>query len=116
MNENCLKDFPEIDVRMMFIKAVGNEISRLRKLRVMSGKELAVQLNVSQQQISRYECGICNITVDTLILILNVLDFSIDDFFKNVYLTLFDIEKELGERYQSVFLSLDKKSDIYLPF
>ncbi|MBG5898553.1 helix-turn-helix transcriptional regulator [Providencia stuartii] len=100
----------ESDMRTVFTKAVGQEIYRIRRSRGITGRELAKELNVSQQQVSRYERGICGITVDTLILILNVLNVSVDGFFKQVYLNIFDLQKQIAESYQRVFLSL-KESD-----
>lgn len=67
--------------RTVFTEAIGKEIHKLRKERSMTGKELARLVNVSQQQISRYECGVCNLTIDTLIIILNALDVPLTDFF-----------------------------------
>nr|QLQ99355.1 helix-turn-helix transcriptional regulator [Providencia alcalifaciens] len=64
----------------IYTKAVGYEIYLLRKRRLLSGKELANLLNISQQQVSRYERGICNITIDMLIQVLNVLKMPIQDF------------------------------------
>ncbi|MDE5308727.1 helix-turn-helix transcriptional regulator [Providencia stuartii] len=75
------------DSRTVFTKAIGKEIHKLRKERSMTGKDLAKLVNVSQQQISRYECGVCNITIDTLIVILNALDVSLTDFFNQVFFT-----------------------------
>lgn len=110
MNDIYFDERSEYDMRTVFTKAVGQEIYRIRRSRVMTGKELAIQLNVSQQQVSRYERGICNITVDTLILILNVLNVSIDEFFKHVYLNISDINGKVDESYQRIFLSL-KEND-----
>ncbi|EMI5492850.1 helix-turn-helix transcriptional regulator [Providencia stuartii] len=110
MNDIYFDERSEYDMRTVFTKAVGQEIYRIRRSRVMTGKELAIQLNVSQQQVSRYERGICNITVDTLILILNVLNVSIDEFFKHVYLNISDIKGKVDESYQRIFLSL-KEND-----
>lgn len=110
MNDIYFDERSEYDMRTVFTKAVGQEIYRIRRSRVMTGKELAIQLNVSQQQVSRYERGICNITVDTLILILNVLNVSIDEFFKHVYLNISDMKGKVDESYQRIFLSL-KEND-----
>ncbi|HDU8667617.1 TPA: helix-turn-helix transcriptional regulator, partial [Proteus mirabilis] len=41
-------------------------------------------LNISQQQISRYERGINKIPIDILFHILNIFDISISDFFEKV--------------------------------
>ncbi|UZE65414.1 helix-turn-helix domain-containing protein [Proteus mirabilis] len=46
--------------------------------------ELGKLLNISQQQISRYERGINKIPIDILFHILNIFDISISDFFEKV--------------------------------
>ncbi|KSX93281.1 transcriptional regulator [Proteus mirabilis] len=50
----------------------------------MTGAELGKLLNISQQQISRYERGINKIPIDMLFHILNIFDISISDFFEKV--------------------------------
>ncbi|EMS1063693.1 helix-turn-helix transcriptional regulator [Providencia stuartii] len=88
----------------IFMIAVGKEIFRLRKKRGLTGKQLAEKLNVSQQQISRYERGVCNINVDTLFVILHELDCSLSNFFSAVYLSINDAEKKVGSHYINLFL------------
>ncbi|NBM87012.1 hypothetical protein GWI73_12410 [Proteus sp. G2661] len=39
--------------------------------------------------MSRYEYDICNITADTLVIILDILNVSINEFIKNVNLNTF---------------------------
>lgn len=46
----------------------------------ITGKDLGVMLNISQQHVSRYENGITKITVTTLNDILNILDVSWEEF------------------------------------
>ncbi|EKT60740.1 helix-turn-helix domain-containing protein [Providencia burhodogranariea] len=45
---------------------VGKEIRKRRKKLGLSGIELAELIGISQQQISRYERGECNITLENL--------------------------------------------------
>ncbi|HEI9803898.1 TPA: helix-turn-helix transcriptional regulator, partial [Proteus mirabilis] len=45
---------------------VGIFLRKARKEKNMTGKQLARLMNVSQQQISRYEIGATAITVDQL--------------------------------------------------
>ncbi|WP_236620663.1 helix-turn-helix domain-containing protein [Providencia sneebia] len=73
----------------------------------MTGKELACLLDISQQQISRYECGVCNITVDNLIIILDILNVSVDEFFKKVYLNVFDSEEPEAKKFFNPFVLMD---------
>ncbi|MGB5116569.1 MAG: helix-turn-helix transcriptional regulator [Providencia rettgeri] len=56
----------------------GLVIKNLRKESGISGVELAKQLNISQQQMSRYERGVNRLSVDTLFRILTVLDVSFE--------------------------------------
>nr|WP_282558982.1 helix-turn-helix transcriptional regulator [Providencia alcalifaciens] len=53
----------------------------------LTGSELAKRINVSQQQISRYENGVNNISFDKLIILFNALEMSsrdIDVFFEKM--------------------------------
>ncbi|EMT6576920.1 helix-turn-helix domain-containing protein [Providencia rettgeri] len=76
----------------------GNFIKRCRISKSMTGKQLGEILNVSQQQISRYECGITSINIHTLQEILIALDKNWHDFFFSIlhkYSTKqFDIKDE----------------------
>lgn len=112
----------ELSDRSLFILAVGREIRRQRKSRGMTGKELALRLNVSQQQVSRYECGVCHVSVDTLIHILAIFHVSIDEFFKPVFRAAFEKKDTFIENnHYRTFLSLisfeeEEKIKNYLPF
>ncbi|UNH39013.1 helix-turn-helix domain-containing protein [Moellerella wisconsensis] len=53
---------------------VGAFLRIARKEKKMTGKQLALLMNISQQQISRYEIGITSITLDQLEKLLIVLD------------------------------------------
>lgn len=62
----------------------GNFIKRCRVSKSMTGQQLGKILNVSQQQISRYECGITSINIHTLQEILIALDKNWHDFFVSI--------------------------------
>ncbi|HDN2513343.1 MULTISPECIES: helix-turn-helix domain-containing protein [Providencia] len=64
----------------IFNKKIGCFIRNKRKRMDITGKDLGVMLNVSQQQVSRYENGITNITVTMLNDILKILDVSWEEF------------------------------------
>lgn len=98
--------------RTVFTEAIGKEIHKLRKERSMTGKELAHLVNVSQQQISRYECGVCNLTIDTLIIILNALDVPLTEFFNQVFMRVFESEKKVCVQYHNVFYSIDQSEEL----
>ncbi|ROR60343.1 UNVERIFIED_ORG: helix-turn-helix protein [Providencia alcalifaciens] len=53
---------------------VGKLIKRKRIERGLTGKELALMLNISQQQVSRYECGANRITIDNIVKISHLLN------------------------------------------
>ncbi|MGM0939170.1 MAG: helix-turn-helix domain-containing protein [Pseudomonadota bacterium] len=84
-------------------QAVGRQIYLTRKALGLTGKELAEKLGVSQQQVSRYERGICRIDVDTLVYLLNQLGEPIDSFFHNVSIILKDNSPKIYEEYHSLF-------------
>ncbi|MBP6120844.1 MULTISPECIES: helix-turn-helix domain-containing protein [Providencia] len=56
----------------------GLVIKKLRKERGFSGLKLAKKLNISQQQMSRYERGVNKLSIDTLFSILTILDVSFE--------------------------------------
>ena len=61
---------------------VGAFLRRARKEKNITGIQLAKLMNMSQQQISRYETGITSITLDKLELFLITLDKRWIDVFK----------------------------------
>lgn len=70
---------------------LSNNIVRMlkdyRRRTGLTGSELAKRINVSQQQISRYENGVNNISFDKLIILFNALEMSsrdIDVFFEKM--------------------------------
>ncbi|WP_369309455.1 helix-turn-helix domain-containing protein [Providencia rettgeri] len=67
---------------------IGLELSHLRKEKGLSGKKLAKKLKISQQQISRYERGICSINCGMLFSILFYLDTNPRTFFESITLKI----------------------------
>nr|WP_314266689.1 helix-turn-helix transcriptional regulator [uncultured Moellerella sp.] len=66
---------------------IGQMLKSYRRRTGLTGTELAKRINVSQQQISRYENGVNNITFDKLIILFNALgmnSYDIDIFFEKV--------------------------------
>ncbi|BBG58825.1 MULTISPECIES: helix-turn-helix domain-containing protein [Providencia] len=61
---------------------IGTRIKNRRKELGLSGANLASKLNLSQQQISRYENGINKIPIDHLLDIADILMCPIEWFFK----------------------------------
>lgn len=59
-------------------------LRRARRRKGLTGKEFGRLLNVSQQQISRYERGTTSITIEQLDSILDCLDVDWNYFFNEV--------------------------------
>ncbi|WP_275075189.1 helix-turn-helix domain-containing protein [Providencia rettgeri] len=86
-----------------FSSIMGAEIAYLRRERLLSGKELGGLVGLSQQQISRYERGVCEVSVVTLCSLLHQLDVSLDSFFYFVVLRLKKSQPLLYTQYNSLF-------------
>lgn len=69
-----------------FSRYIGERIKKLRKIHHISGKNLAVYLNISQQQLSRYENGNGNISFIKIYLI--AIYFNVDLKFFMKWITL----------------------------
>ncbi|MDF5911618.1 helix-turn-helix transcriptional regulator [Morganella morganii] len=67
---------------------IGQEIRILRKSKGITGHELGSIIQLSQQQISRYENGDSAIPLDTLILILRIFNISPEKFIHRVLFIL----------------------------
>ncbi|HEM7130791.1 MULTISPECIES: helix-turn-helix domain-containing protein [Providencia] len=87
MKSNRLKT--SIDsFQKILTEQIGMELSHLRKEKGLSGSDLAKKLKISQQQISRYERGICSINCGMLFSILFYLEISPSAFFESVSLKI----------------------------
>ncbi|HHN8583682.1 TPA: helix-turn-helix domain-containing protein [Providencia rettgeri] len=92
--------------RQQLTQAVGRQLYLTRKSRGITGKGLGAKLGVSQQQISRYERGICHIDIDVLVCLLNELNMPLNDFFMSVSLILKETSPKTYEEFHSLFFSL----------
>ncbi len=63
---------------------IGVYIRNARKSKSLSAKQLGTLLNVSQQQISRYENALNSINIETLNAILTILDKDWSDFLEHI--------------------------------
>lgn len=68
-------------------KKLGSFLKNERISNSLSGAELAKKLNISQQQISRYENGKNNIPVKFLITYCNALHISPQKLMAHIFLT-----------------------------
>ncbi|EPL3047535.1 helix-turn-helix domain-containing protein [Morganella morganii] len=66
--------------------SVGRKIKKVRKSAGISGNDFAKKLGLTQQQISRYECGQTSMTIDTVFMVAHVLHVSVDELLSD-YLT-----------------------------
>lgn len=79
---------------------VGKEIRKRRKNLGLSGMELADLIGISQQQISRYERGECNITLENLFSLAKALEVSLIYFLSDELFSIetkFELKKESKE-------------------
>lgn len=65
-------------------KNIGLFIRELRVNNFLTGAQLGKLINVSQQQISRYENGVTSISIETLSNILQVLGSEWNEFYYKV--------------------------------
>ncbi len=86
-----------------FSSIIGAEIASLRKMRLLSGKQFGNLIGVSQQQISRYETGTCEITTVMLCVMLCHLGISVESFFSLVARRLQRNHPALYFSYHSLF-------------
>ena len=63
------------------IEKIGKRILTLRKAKGLSREDLAFEIGISHQQLFKYEIGENRITVDRLIMIAEVLNLKIINFF-----------------------------------
>lgn len=70
---------------------IGNKISSLRLDRGFSRQQLAEKINITQQQLKKYEDGENRVTIGRLILIAKALETPLEYFYKDLH------NKELNE-------------------
>ena len=64
--------------------AVGQKIKSLRKAQGYTVFQLAKEIDISEQQLFRYERGVNRIDIDCLVRVLKVLGVNIGEFFSEV--------------------------------
>lgn len=90
---------------------IGRQIMLLRKAQGLTGQALAKKLGISQQQVSRYERGICKIDTDTLMILLMYFDASLELFFQKVALALKERAPKIYGYYHAIFQSERNSED-----
>ncbi|HGN2080168.1 TPA: helix-turn-helix domain-containing protein [Providencia stuartii] len=64
--------------------AVGQKIKSLRKSQGYTVFQLAKEIDISEQQLFRYERGVNRIDIDYLVRVLKVLDVNMGEFFSEI--------------------------------
>ena len=64
--------------------AVGQKIKSLRKAQGFTVFQLAKEIDISEQQLFRYERGVNRIDIDCLVRVLKVLDVNMGEFFSEI--------------------------------
>ena len=82
MESNLVIEIPEGELDLIE-RQVGSAIRSLRKMRGLTLKELAVILEVSHQQVAKYESAANRITAGKLFKLANTFNVSLDYFFGN---------------------------------
>lgn len=73
------------DIQDNFLSiSCGKVIKKTRKENGMTGSELARKMNISQQQMSRYERGINKISIDMLFKIAMILNIPFENVIKSI--------------------------------
>lgn len=85
---------------------IGNYIRSMRIKKGLTEQELANLINVSQQQISRYEKGTATVSIDRMLHMFCILNLSMHDFVEKV------IIPEQENLYKKVFGDLKKEGII----
>ncbi|MBE7082524.1 MAG: helix-turn-helix transcriptional regulator [Clostridiales bacterium] len=93
----------------MDIKEILTRIGYVRNQANLSARELSLRIGMSQQYIGKIEGGHIVLTVEKLLQILEICNFSLDRFFsKNIY--DYNEDKELENLLST--LPLEKKKHI----
>ena len=67
----------------MYLKRIGDNITRIRKSREFTSKELGYRCEIDKSALIHIEKGRTNVTVNTLIKIAEALEVEVIDFFKS---------------------------------
>lgn len=85
-------------------KDIGSFLKKARKNQSLTGHQLGRLMQVSQQQISRYERGETGINIETLDIMLDILGKSWSDFFFSVMINYSDEMADIKIQERNHFL------------
>ena len=72
------------DLDLIQLKKIGKRVQELRLKKNLTQKELAFIVDVEISQITRIERGIINTSILNLMKIVNALEISMSEFFKDI--------------------------------
>ncbi len=93
----------------MEIKEILTRIGYVRNKANLSAREVSLRMGMSPQYVAQLESGRIVLTVEKLLQILNICDFSIERFF-SPNISDYNVDKELQSLIES--LPIDKKKNI----
>jgi transcriptional regulator with XRE-family HTH domain len=73
-----------IDLDLIQLKKIGSRLQELRLQKNLTQKELAFIVDIEISQITRIERGIINTSILNLMKIVDALEISMSDFFKDI--------------------------------
>ncbi len=90
----------------------SEKLLTLRKSKVLTQEQLAEQLNVSRQSISKWESGQAIPEVDKIVELSNIFDVTTDYLLKPSEIDELSVKTEIIEKQQQQMLLREKKRDI----
>lgn len=78
--------------------AVGQKIKALRRAQGFTVFQLAKEIDISEQQLFRYERGVNRIDIDCLVRVLKVLDVNMGEFFSEVLQEDTQVDEDTGNK------------------
>ncbi|AWS53072.1 MULTISPECIES: helix-turn-helix domain-containing protein [Providencia] len=78
--------------------AVGQKIKALRRAQGFTVFQLAKEIDISEQQLFRYERGVNRIDIDCLVRVLKVLDVNMGEFFSEVLQDDTQVDESTGDK------------------
>ncbi|HHE6470361.1 TPA: helix-turn-helix domain-containing protein [Providencia rettgeri] len=78
--------------------AVGQKIKALRRAQGFTVFQLAKEIDISEQQLFRYERGVNRIDIDCLVRVLKVLDVNMGEFFSEVLQEDTQLDENTGNK------------------
>ncbi len=68
-------------IYMELSKVIGNNLKEARKAKKITQREIALKLNMSQQQYSRFENGVFELNYSQIVKLCEIFDITPNDLF-----------------------------------